>query len=467
MDNHKALCAAIIAIASIIAISLVVCAPSSDADSQDTGKCGDDVSWTFYPDQSKLVIEGQGAIYDYSASEERWGGNLDSKENSVAVEIGEGVTRVGSYAFSGCKSITSIKFPDSLAEIGTYSFSACDKIASIHIPKGVVNIGDNAFYSCTNLASIEVTEENLAFQSHEGVLYTKGLTELILCPYNKDGTYDLPDGVKVIKSESLNSSKLKGITLPDTLETIESSAFWFCNSIVSLEIPKNVESIGIQMTYDCPNLQAINVDPENKYYASDNGVLFDKKMSRILIYPQARSGTYYDVSESVKQIDDYAFSYCDNLTEVTLPKGLSTLGQFAFFKCSSLSKVTINYGPSTIRQNTFQGCSSLSEIIIPDSVKEIENWSFTSCENISSIFIPYSVSKLGYNAFDVSFYIAGEKLNNTADNLRGHHFEKKDGKLEAVEPGVQTISFEAIGGNDVAPLTTSRYGRLSELPNTQ
>ena len=469
MSCSKALFVTLFTIVPMIILSMVICAPSADADPSDTGQCGDDVYWTYYPYQSRLVIEGQGAIYDYSSSDERWGGNLDNLDTSVTVEIGEGVTSIGEYAFSGCKSITSVALPDSLTEIDSHSFLSCNNLPSICIPKGVGTIGIDAFDYCSNLASIEVAEENLVFQSHEGVLYTKGLTELMVCPCNKEGTYNMPDGVKVIRENSFNTcEKLAEVALPDTLETIEGSAFWFCESLDSLEIPKNVKSIGIQMAYECPELQAINVDPDNKYYASDNGVLFDKNMNRILIYPQAKSGTSYDVPEGVQRIDDYAFSDCKNLTEVTLPKSLKTLGAFAFFKCSSLSKVTISYGLSKITQSAFEECESLSEVIIPDSVTEIENWSFVGSNNITSITIPYSVSILGYNAFDVSFYSAdGDKLNNTADNLRGHHFEKKDGKLQAVDPGVQTISFEATGGNEVAPLTTSVDGRLSELPNTQ
>ncbi len=452
-----------------VALSLMTFALSadSDADPPTTGQCGDDVYWTFYPDQSRLVIEGLGDMYEFSNSEEKWGGNLYNPDSSVSVEIGEGVTSVGEFAFYGCVSLTSVVFPDSLTDIDSDAFNKCVNLPSIYIPKNVKAIGAEAFAACSNLASIGVADENPYFQSHEGVLYTEGLTEVIKCPASKEGSYSLPDGVKVIKTDSFSESKLESVTLPESLETIEGRAFWFCDNIVSLEIPKNVESIGYQMVCVCPKFQAFTVDPDNRYYASKNGVLFNKDMTRLLIYPQAKPGDSYDVPEGVQHIDELALSECNNLTEVTLPKSLRTLGESAFKRCPKLSEVTINFGLSKIKECTFQDCEKLSKVVIPDSVTEIENWSFLGCENITYITIPYSVSVLGQNAFDVNFYDAkGKLLSNSADDLRGNRFEKKDGKLVPVSPGVHTISFQPMGGDNLAPLTTSSDGKLSELPNT-
>ncbi len=276
-----------------LAIAAFAAAPAR-ADSPTTGKCGDDVYWTFYPDQSKLVIEGVGKMYDYSVSEEKWGRNLDNPDSSIVVEIGEGVTSVGEYAFSNCQSITSVNLPDSLTDIGPNAFNMCVNLPSIYFPKGVKTIGTAAFAACSKLASIDVAVENPNFQSHEGVLYTKGLTELIQCPANKGGSYSLPDGVKVIMADSFRESKLESVKLPDSLETIERCAFWLCDNLARLEIPKNVKSIGYQMVYVCPKFQAFVVDPDNKDYASEDGVLFDKNMTRLLIYPQAKSGDSYE-----------------------------------------------------------------------------------------------------------------------------------------------------------------------------
>ena len=129
---------------SISAFAAAVAVPAR-ADSPSTGKCGDDVRWTFCPDQSKLVIEGVGQMYDYSISDERWGRNLSNPDSSIVVEIGEGVTSVGECAFSDCPSITSVSLPDSVTEIENWSFLNCKNIESITIPYSVSKLEYNAF----------------------------------------------------------------------------------------------------------------------------------------------------------------------------------------------------------------------------------------------------------------------------------------------------------------------------------
>ena len=130
-----------------VALSLMTFALSadSDADPPTTGQCGDDMHWTFYPDQSRLVIEGAGKMYDYSIGDEKWGRNLDDSESSVSVEISEGVTGVGKYAFSGCEALKTVTIPDTVTYIGQYAFFNCNILNRIVIPYSVEFLGNDAF----------------------------------------------------------------------------------------------------------------------------------------------------------------------------------------------------------------------------------------------------------------------------------------------------------------------------------
>jgi len=156
-------------------------------------------------------------------------------------------------------------------------------------------------------------------------------------------------------------------------------------------------------------------------------------------------------------------------TSVSLSDGLTHIGDYAFYNCEGFDSVTIPDSVKTIGNSAFEDCPFLSSINIPDSVTSIGSKAFYDCGNINSIRIPYSVSSIGSNAFgDLSFYDQnGQNLDNTADDLRGHVFIKSNGKLQAVAPGVQTVSFNANGGNsDSSELTTGNDGRLSSaLPN--
>ena len=72
--------------------------------------------------------------------------------------IPDGVTEIGNYAFSNCKSLTSITIPDSVTSIGYNAFSFCASLTSVTIGNGVTEIGDSAFYGCTSLTSVTIPD---------------------------------------------------------------------------------------------------------------------------------------------------------------------------------------------------------------------------------------------------------------------------------------------------------------------
>lgn len=74
--------------------------------------------------------------------------------NLTSVTIPESVTSIGRSAFQGCTSLTSFIIPDSVISIGDYAISGCTNLTSITIPDGVSSIGRAAFHACSNLISI-------------------------------------------------------------------------------------------------------------------------------------------------------------------------------------------------------------------------------------------------------------------------------------------------------------------------
>ena len=71
------------------------------------------------------------------------------KNDVTEVEIPEGVTRIGDFAFAGCSSLTQINIPESVNEIGGRSFEGCTSLIQVTIPEGVTVIGEGAFDDCT------------------------------------------------------------------------------------------------------------------------------------------------------------------------------------------------------------------------------------------------------------------------------------------------------------------------------
>ena len=124
----------------------------------------------------------------------------------------------------------------------------------------------------------------------------------------------------------------------------------------------------------------------------------------------------------VTSIAEYAFSFCESLTSITIPDSITSIREGAFFNCNSLTSITIPdsvtsigvgafgccplltsidipAGVTSIGDSTFFGCGSLTSITIPDSVTSIGNWAFESCGSLTSITIPDSVTFIGEYAF--------------------------------------------------------------------
>ena len=93
--------------------------------------------------------------------------------NDVSFVVPEGVTKIGSLAFSNCPTLTSVVVPEGVTEIGVYAFSGASALTSVDVAESVSKIGANAFSGCSALTSIDVAESNSRYCSVDGVLFEK------------------------------------------------------------------------------------------------------------------------------------------------------------------------------------------------------------------------------------------------------------------------------------------------------
>jgi hypothetical protein len=189
-------------------------------------------------------------------------------------------------------------------------------------------------------------------------------------------------------------SSLESITIPNSVTNIEYKAFEGCSALTSVTIGNSLTSIGYSVFPGCISLTSFQVDNSNTAYSSEDGVLFNKTKTMLILYPAGKAGTY-TIPNSVTFIGDVAFSECNSLTSVIIPNSVTDIGDGAFYY-SSLTTVTIPNSVTDIGNHVFCGCSGLTSVTIPNSVTVIGDYAFGSCTGLTEIInyqeIPQSIT---------------------------------------------------------------------------
>ena len=333
-----------------------------------SGTCGENLSWIIDAETGELTISGTGDMTDWSYSSEAPWKDRAPDFSVKFVKIENGVTSIGDYAFYCCSSLESITIGNSVTDIGDYAFSGCG-LTSIDIPDSVINIGDWAFYDCGNLASVAIGN---------GVT---SIGDWAFCFCTSLISITIPDSVTNIGECAFeNCASLTNIDIPDGVIIMGGAVFNECTCLESVTIGNGVTSIGYGAFRSCCNLKSIWVDADNPVYSSDeNGVLFNKDKTELLLYPAGKPSTSYKIPDNVTRIGVGTFFECRNLTSVTIPDSVTSIGHSAFFGCENLAIVDIPDGVTSIDIRAFFECSGLTTITIPASVVDIGAEAFRSC----------------------------------------------------------------------------------------
>jgi hypothetical protein len=189
------------------------------------------------------------------------------------------------------------------------------------------------------------------------------------------------------------------IILQDTILNIGQGSFMDSTSLNQLNLPKDLEFIGLIAFRHCYSLSAVNISNTNPYFASEDGILFSKDLETIIRYPQAKTRTTYTVSNTVKTIGEDAFSSADNLTSIELGSGVTTIKTHAFYKMRSLQSIVIPNQVTTMELYAFRECSALESVVLGSGLTTIESYAFDAFVSLQSIIIPLGITAIRYGAF--------------------------------------------------------------------
>ena len=345
-----------------------------------SGTCGNNVNWTL-DDEDKLTISGTGTTADYS-----WTSDLPWDSSKVkTVEIQEGVTSIGAYAFKECTVLTSIKIPGTVTLIGDGAFECCSGLTGITIPDSVTTIGEAAF-NCSGLTSVTIpnsvtTIKALAFSwcNISSITIPKGVTSIERGVFNHCNSLTnvtIPDSVTVIADAAFDwCESLTSITIPESVTSVGESAFLGCTSLESITIPGSVTSIGEDVFKYCENLTDIY------FYGSQSQ--WDTMSSNALGSLETSPTVHIIVASG---------SCGDNLNWTLDSYGkliISGIGSMTShpWDVELVKSVELQDGMTSIDSSAFANCTGLESITIPDSVTTVGDYAFKSCRNLTSITI--------------------------------------------------------------------------------
>ena len=391
--------------------------------------------FTFYPHLKKVYIHkdvtyvGETAFRDCNITE-----YVVDSANTIycavdGILFNKSKTNIASYPKANTSSLYSI--PDTVTSIGEYAFYGATRLTTLEIPKSVKYIRTSAFTNCTNLKTIfykgseadynKISITNPATLSGaKKYFYISAGGTNITCVLSDDGTFTVSGTGPMMKGNGPSvypwdgyRDKIKKLVIEEGVTSIpDSYAFYGCNYLTSVELPDTLTEIGYSTFNECIRLKSI------------------------------RLGT------KLKIIDDYAFTET-GLTEIVIPRGVTSIGMGAFAFCSNLKTVTIPDTVTTIYSAAFRNCYSLENInvdsnnqyyctvdghlfdkskktfivycfgkkdesySVPESVLTIESYAFSSSGALKTLHLPRNLSEIKSNAFQSCTSLTNIHYNNS------------------------------------------------------
>ena len=360
------------------------------------GSCGENVNFTLDPETGVLSITGTGAMTNYSSSSDvPW---CSYKSYIKTVEIADGVTSIGNYAFYGCTGLEHVTIPNSVTSIGGSAFYGCSGLTSIEIPSSVTSIGNSAFYNCTGLTSVTIPNSvtSIGGDAFSGC---SGLKEV----------YCNAENVPTTSTDAFNNINIANATL-----------YVPAASVAAYMAVDPWSKFGTVKTQDGSIIYHGSCG-DNAWYSLDTGtgVLSITGTGAMTNYSSSSNVPWYsyksyiksiEMSDEIISIGDYAFYNCDSIESITIPNSVTSIGNYTFYNCSGFTSIEISSSVTSIGSSAFSGCagelivnckipsasqstngafygSKFKSVTIGESVTSIGDYAFNKCDSLTSIVV--------------------------------------------------------------------------------
>ena len=203
---------------------------------------------------------------------------------------------------------------------------------------------------------------------------------------------------------------IKNVVIENGVTSIGRGAFSGCRNLTGVTIPDSVTNIGEEAFND------------TAYYKNQpNGVVYIDTW--VVDYKgDMPENTNIELRDGTKGIADKSFESCTNLSSITIPDSVTSIGLYGFLDCTGLSSITIPDSVKNIEDCVFSGCTSLASVKISSSIKSIGFGMFFCCTSLTSVTIPNSVTSIGGSAFYSCTSLTSVTIPNSVTSIGSYAF---------------------------------------------
>ena len=348
----------------------------------------------------------------------------------TGITIPESVTSIGEVAFSFCNSLQTLSFseprteltelslPENMTVIGDYAFQNCEALKTVTLPESLETVSHGAFYVCGALETVTVKSKELTIgkstyhytfldgfrldgktirQNQDANAHGKttltvsssGMVTVNAVPENGYGL--LPGSLK------LNNAAITGNTV-DLADYSDVSTLTFSAEFVPVSGYCGGEGDGTNLTWAFnteTGVLTISGSGAMQDWSSEESVPWYSSKSNI-------SSVVFASESNVTSIGKYAFCYCENLTNITIPESVTSIGNDAFYCCYHLTSITIPKSVTRIGETAFADCYSLQTLSFSEPRTEkltMNSHAFSNCKSLTELSLPEKTTATGSYAF--------------------------------------------------------------------
>lgn len=306
-------------------------------------------------------------------------------ESAKTAVVGDGSNMPNNSGYYGAQR-GAVIVPDTVIKdgsiyrvigIGSYAFSGNRHVTSVSIGSGVTSILPSAFAGCPELKTITVSENNEYYRSIDGVLYDVGALYLYVYPGGKtDESFTVPDTVQTIGSYAFyDNEHIRTLTVGRNVTAIYDEAFCGLTSLTEITLP----FIGTRESLE-----------DDYYYDGVFGTVFgDGTYGLNSLHDwNGTVGSLKEVTILGGELYDRSFSSCTYVEEINLPSIPSAIPEYCFSGCTSLKKLT------------FAGnACEIGNLVLPEGIERIGRDAFYGCSGITSVTLPASLTSIESSVF--------------------------------------------------------------------